>query len=440
MEVVNSMGEVAIPLQKWIAQALDKEQARIWIEVLNEAGVPTSIIEAIVDASEGMEQSKSRAEARILLNFIRDSLSQGWNLISSKTGDFTLQEPNLEDNATRRKHLQAFSPIVEEQHAVESVSEFLTKIQPQYSDFISDPKTVATTYDKLKDVFGRLRVVSLDESEMKPQEEIPLFAALLAYTIQFNAARSMSFVVELDNEEIIGIFQLSSPTMWMSGRDGHLGFQNLDRIQKFTQDGSKAKKRKESKREWITRIRQVGIRDSGHPPHPNSGHFTVSEFHESMIKALSERLQDLPLSKMKGIGKKWKTYGLTGSNANIEKMVLTKKMISKRERIFRSAFEALENLSRINAPTSVEDLWEIIHGSRRDKKALKSYKQAMREQKTRMISAGFVTDISVCGAIPPYNDLRVGKLIAMLTFSNEVSRYWNEKYAGKKSVIASELG
>ena len=56
-----------------------------------------------------------------------------------------------------------------------------------------------------------------------------------------------------------------------------------------------------------------------------------------------------------------------------------------------------------------------------------------------MISAGFVTDISVCGAIPPYNDLRVGKLIEMLTFSNEVSRYWNEKYAGKKSVIASEL-
>ena len=119
--------------------------------------------------------------------------------------------------------------------------------------------------------------------------------------------------------------------MWMSGLRWAQSFQNLDRIQKFTQDGSKAKKRKESKREWITRIRQVGIRDSGHP-HPNSGHFTVSEFHESMIKALSERLQDLPLSKMKGIGKKWKTYGLTGSNANIEKMVLTKKMISKRER------------------------------------------------------------------------------------------------------------
>ena len=64
-------------------------------------------------------------------------------------------------------------------------------------------------------------------------------------------ARSMSFVVELDNEEIIGIFQLSSPTMWMSGRDGALGFQNLDRIQKFTQDGSKAKKRKEKRRSTV---------------------------------------------------------------------------------------------------------------------------------------------------------------------------------------------
>ena len=279
---MNRMGKVVIPLQKWIAQALDKEQARIWIEVLNETEVPTSIIEAIVDASEGMEQSKSRAEARILLNFIRDSLSQGWNLISSKTGDFTLQEPNLEDNATRRKHLQSIlTNRVEEQHAVESVSEFL-QIQPQYSDFISNPKTVATTYDKLKDVFGRLRVVSLDESEMSRRRYRCCGIIGVCHTLML---RSMSFIVELDNEEIIGIFQLSSPTMWMSGRDGALGFQNLDRIQKFTQDGSKAKKRRESKREWITRIRQVGIRDSGHPPHPNSGHFTVSEFHESMIKS-----------------------------------------------------------------------------------------------------------------------------------------------------------
>ena len=46
-----------------------------------------------------------------------------------------------------------------------------------------------------------------------------------------------------------------------------------------------------------------------------------------------------------------------------------------------------------------------------------------------------VVDAFVLGAVPPYSFLIGGKLIALLTTSNEVRRAFKDKYEGKKSVI-----
>lgn len=50
-----------------------------------------------------------------------------------------------------------------------------------------------------------------------------------------------------------------------------------------------------------------------------------------------------------------------------------------------------------------------------------------------------IADLSVCGAIPPYNELRVGKLVAMLMCSPEVVRAYRLRYEGTSSVIASSM-
>lgn len=46
-----------------------------------------------------------------------------------------------------------------------------------------------------------------------------------------------------------------------------------------------------------------------------------------------------------------------------------------------------------------------------------------------------VMDIFILGAVPPYNILLGGKLVAMLATSNEVRQFIKERYAGKKTVI-----
>ncbi len=48
-------------------------------------------------------------------------------------------------------------------------------------------------------------------------------------------------------------------------------------------------------------------------------------------------------------------------------------------------------------------------------------------------------DITVCGAIAPYNILLGGKLICMLLCSSEVVRFYNARYSEHESVIASSM-
>jgi hypothetical protein len=50
-----------------------------------------------------------------------------------------------------------------------------------------------------------------------------------------------------------------------------------------------------------------------------------------------------------------------------------------------------------------------------------------------------VADLTVCGAIPPYNELLGGKLIAMLMASPEVVDEYRQRYSSTRSVIASSM-
>jgi hypothetical protein len=64
-------------------------------------------------------------------------------------------------------------------------------------------------------------------------------------------------------------------------------------------------------------------------------------------------------------------------------------------------------------------------------------------QLVRMIKAEHVgvdmLDITVCGAIAPYNSLLGGKLVCMLLCSSEVTKYYAKRYNNHPSIIASAM-
>lgn len=64
--------------------------------------------------------------------------------------------------------------------------------------------------------------------------------------------------------------------------------------------------------------------------------------------------------------------------------------------------------------------------------------EALLQRKVHM-AATRIVDVAVCGAIPPYNDLLVGKLAALLALSREAATAYFEAYSGRASKIQSQM-
>lgn len=62
----------------------------------------------------------------------------------------------------------------------------------------------------------------------------------------------------------------------------------------------------------------------------------------------------------------------------------------------------------------------------------------LREVKSKNVGVGMM-DISVCGAVPPYNAVLGGKLVASLMASPEVVEEYKRRYSGTPSLIASSM-
>lgn len=63
---------------------------------------------------------------------------------------------------------------------------------------------------------------------------------------------------------------------------------------------------------------------------------------------------------------------------------------------------------------------------------------ALQAQKSRHVGTS-ILELNVCGAIPPYNEILGGKLVALMMLSPQVLRDYRERYGNSPSQIASRL-
>jgi hypothetical protein len=59
----------------------------------------------------------------------------------------------------------------------------------------------------------------------------------------------------------------------------------------------------------------------------------------------------------------------------------------------------------------------------------------VRKAKADRVGAA-IADLTVCGAVPPYNEILAGKLVAMLMASPQMVAEYRRRYGGTPSVIA----
>ncbi|WP_423743920.1 Druantia anti-phage system protein DruA (plasmid) [Haladaptatus sp. SPP-AMP-3] len=87
---------------------------------------------------------------------------------------------------------------------------------------------------------------------------------------------------------------------------------------------------------------------------------------------------------------------------------------------------------------SEEDDEEFIRTSLNNKSGQRAIKTALKEIKKERVGAGMM-NIMVCGAIPPYNRILGGKLVAMALTGPQVINMYQDKYGDYQSEIASSM-
>jgi hypothetical protein len=85
-----------------------------------------------------------------------------------------------------------------------------------------------------------------------------------------------------------------------------------------------------------------------------------------------------------------------------------------------------------------EDPREFIEEALASEDGERALRTALKEIKKRRVGAGMM-NIQVCGAIPPYNHILGGKLVAMALTGPVVINEYRNKYEGYKSKIASSM-
>lgn len=114
-----------------------------------------------------------------------------------------------------------------------------------------------------------------------------------------------------------------------------------------------------------------------------------------------------------------------------ETALFVKKRAHTLQKLLRDREYFLQHQDQNDDTAFIKDALESSEG----KRALQT---ALKEIKKRRVGAGMM-NIQVCGAIPPYNHILGGKLVAMALTGPEVIDAYRNKYEGYRSEIASAM-
>lgn len=107
----------------------------------------------------------------------------------------------------------------------------------------------------------------------------------------------------------------------------------------------------------------------------------------------------------------------------------------KRAEQLARLLSAKKTITRICNSDDFDNIWIDFCNSEQGNSAIRC---ALVAQKTKHIGSSLM-ELNVCGAIPPYNEILGGKLVALLATSPQVIHDYKERYANKPSEIASRL-
>ena len=262
------------------------------------------------------------------------------------------------------------------------------------------------------------------------------------WTNQYTATpgRSMAFIVRdraREHHPVIGIGSLGSPIVQIRERDSWIGWQPEAFIE-FASESPSAELGT-----WLHKIVETAIAEiylddffEEELLSPNELRAPTPEVLQRLI-AHGERQRVLHhrLASSSDLKRSLRSDNTGSTEAHWRARARTHLYRSKRARsladMLRSRIVLQQHLSMPPTREEVRTLLDARTGRRIVKKIL-------RKAKADRVGVA-MADITVCGAVAPYNLVLGGKLVSMLSVSPEVVSAYREKYAAQESEIASSM-
>jgi hypothetical protein len=238
------------------------------------------------------------------------------------------------------------------------------------------------------------------------------------------------------NHPVMGITALGNAVMQLGPRDDRLGWtiDGLKAALSLSKNDAPAEDRisdQEVLDALRARVREdyadVFLADLPAPPDlpevvPETLLDRLARIEQQAIGDRTDRLRDLDDEET-----------LTGrvhdvQEVDLEQQARTPLFVAKRARLVRTLLRMHGILAQARSTAELlqteDGLWAVNH--------------ALRQLKKRF-SATSMMEITVCGAVPPYNHLLGGKLACLMMLDPQVRRDYEERYCDAYSIIASQM-
>lgn len=231
-----------------------------------------------------------------------------------------------------------------------------------------------------------------------------------------------------ENHPIIGIAALGSSVVQLTPRDNWIGWTPSVFIETLRKKPT-ARWAKWLLESWIDLVKAIYAKDF----------FQEGFLKRSDLLRPSKELIDKLLCESAAARERHRRFPKAGRHKNLtgdwESEARTDLFRSKRAQVLAELLSAKLKLLQSGFKLPKKDHLEAALKTGAGKEALHVI---LRHIKARHVGIDML-DVIVCGAIPPYNPLLGGKLVAMLVASPEVALAYERRYAHSQSVIASSM-
>lgn len=438
-------------------------------ELLNDYEEEEKFNEAIQDALCRMGAHERSVALRAALCVLTDLARQRWSIRANRDGDLEVRRPERDrlDSMSRKARVREQELVKRNEQLREPAARrFIRGIEKKslhngrfvsiYS-VIRDGRELAESLRSARFLQGDERIRALrdvidpyiqfvDEAANCEHTGLRLHDIWRyfrhTWTNQYTATpgRSMAFIVRdraRQYHPVIGIGSLGSPIVQIRERDSWIGWQPEAFIE-FASESPSAELGA-----WLYKVVETAI-----------GEIYLDDFLEEELVSPSELRAPTPvvLQRLVAHGEKQRALhhrlarptDLKRSSRSADTTSSGEHWLARAQtHLYRSkrAFSLADMLrSRIvlqqhlSLPPSREEVRSLVESGA----GRKIIKTILRKAKADHVGIA-MADITVCGAVAPYNLLLGGKLVSMLSVSPEVVSAYREKYAAQESVIASSM-